>query len=65
MQIVRKRMTHEHPGEVGCAGEHAHPRLASLVEARVGSLGAEDEEERERGRSELVGERGCGERVGR
>lgn len=58
MKIIR--MMHEHPGEVSGTGEHAHPRLASLVEARVGGLGAEDEEERERGRGELVGERGGG-----
>ena len=55
----------DHPCEVGGAGEHAHPRLAALVESRVGGLGAEDEEERERGRGELVGQRGRGEGVGR
>lgn len=38
------RLMHDHPGEVCGSGEHAHPGLASLVEARVGCLGAEDEE---------------------
>ena len=65
LSLAMPRTMHDHPCEVGGAREHAHPRLAALVEARVGGLGAEDEEERERGRGELVGQRGRGEGVGR
>lgn len=57
------RRMHDHADELGGAGEHADPGLAALVEARVGGLGAEDEEERERGGRELVGQRGRRERV--
>lgn len=57
-------VAHGHPGEVGGGGDDAHPCLASLVEAGVGGLGAEDEEEGEGGGGELVGEGGGGEGVG-
>jgi hypothetical protein len=56
-------MRHDHSGELGGSNEHAQPHLAPLVESRVGGLSAEDEEEREHRRGELVGERGSGEAV--